>query len=90
MKAGKFEGHNSAAARITENNGNYYLISYATMVAELTREGWLRVNGLYTRTTKKHIGWFMHELNSTYQFAKQLVFDNMEYNINTGEYRCAG
>lgn len=90
MKAGKFEGHKSAAARIVENNGGYSLVSYATTVAKLSPDGWLRVNGLYTRTTKKHIGWFMHELYSTYQFAKQLVTDNMEYNINTGEYRPVG
>lgn len=90
MKAGKFNGHESAAARITENNGNYSLISYSTTVVELSREGWLRVNTLYSRTTIKHIGWFMRELNSTYQFAKQLFLDNMEYNINTGEYRPVG
>ena len=90
MKAGKFEGHKSAAARITENNGNYALISYSTTVAELSRDGWLTIHMLYSRTTIKHIGWFMRELNSNYQFAKQLFMDGYQYNINTGEYRPVG
>ena len=65
------------------------LVSYATPVAELDLStGWLHINGLYSMTTRRHIGWFMRELgNFTYQLAKQLYEDNKEFNIRTGEVR---
>ena len=83
------------------NNGHHYantcvrlfddntvqLISYTTTVIEITPDGWMTVNGLYSRTTIKHIGWFMRERGMTYQLAKQLYMDNKEMNIYTGEIR---
>lgn len=63
------------------------LVSYTTTVIEITPEGWLHVNGLYSMTTIKHIGWFMRERGMTYQLAKQLYNDGKEYNIYTGEVR---
>ena len=56
------------------------------MTAEvIDEEGWLHINGLYSATTRKHIGWFMRELGFTYQLAKTLYNDNKEFNIYTGE-----
>ena len=66
------------------------LVSYTTTVIEITPEGWLEVNGLYSRTTIKHIGWFMRELGFTYQLAKQLYMDNKRFNIYTGEIENRG
>jgi hypothetical protein len=62
------------------------LYSYTTRVAEV-REGWLHVYGLYSMTTRRHIGWFMRELGFTYQLAKQIYEDNKDFNIYTGEVR---
>ena len=63
------------------------LVSYVTTVIEITPEGWLHVNGLYSMTTIKHIGWFMRERGMDYYLAKKLYKDNKEYNVYTGEVR---
>jgi len=82
----KFKDHPHAQAYITESlDGAQILVSYKTAVAEIDCEGWLRINGLYSMTTRKHIGWFMRELGFTYQLAKALYVDNKEMNIYTGE-----
>ena len=85
----KMQNHESALVRINEhNNGAKELISYTTRVLKLSSDGWLQVYGLYSATTRKHISWFMRgELGLSYQLAKQLYDDNIEYNINTGEFR---
>ena len=89
---------------IRPNNGHKYaqsyvaiypddtvvMVSYTTTVIEITPEGWLHVNGLYSMTTIKHIGWFMRERGFTYQLAKQLYRDNKEFNVYTGECRDRG
>lgn len=79
-------GHKYASTyvRIFED-GTVQLVSYTTTVIEISPEGWMTVNGLYSMTTIKHIGWFMRERGMTYQLAKRLYNDNMRYNIYTGE-----
>jgi hypothetical protein len=68
------------------DNGNTILRSYYTDVILLQADGWLTVNGLYSATTRKHIGAFMREYaNADYQLAKQLYTDGYTYNIYTGE-----
>lgn len=81
-------GHKYASTyvRIYDNN-TVELVSYTTTVIEITPDGWLHVNGLYSMTTIKHIGWFMRERGFTYQLAKQLYKDNKEFNVYTGECR---
>ncbi len=82
----KFKDHPYAQAYIIETpNGYMALQSYHTIVVEIDHEGWLHVNGLYSMTTIRHIGWFMRELGFTYQLAKQLYNDRKEFNIYTGE-----
>ena len=90
MKTYKFADHPYAQARIEEfdypcDGIMKCLISYTTVVITIDDEGWLHVNGLYSATTIKHIGWFMRELGFTYQLAKQLYNDHKEMNIYTGE-----
>lgn len=63
------------------------LVSYTTTVIEIDPEGWLHVNGLYSMTTIRHIGWFMRERGMTYQLAKQLYKDHKDMNVYTGEIR---
>lgn len=81
-------GHEYAQTyvRIWEDN-TVELVSYVTTVIVITPEGWLHVNGLYSMTTIKHIGWFMQERGFTYQLAKQLYNNNEEFNVYTGECR---
>ena len=88
MTTMKFAGHEQAAAKINYyDNGAISLVSYSTTVITIDEAGWLHVNGLYSRTTIKHIGWFMRSFGFSYQLAKQLLEDGMDMNINTGECR---
>ena len=81
----KFKDHPYAQACVIENTNYKALQSYETIVIEIDNEGWLHVNGLYSPTTIRHIGWFMRELGITYQLAKQLYNDHKDFNIYTGE-----
>lgn len=73
-----------AKVHITENT--VYLMSYKTVAVYIDPQGWLVVNGLYSATTRKHIGAFMREYaNADYQLAKQLYTDGYMYNVHTGE-----
>lgn len=78
----KFDNHPAAAAMIAEDRdtGAVRLYSYNTMVAEIRPDpemGWLQimVTGLYSRTTIKHLGWFMREFGCgrDYYFAKAAI-----------------
>lgn len=67
------------------NDNTFYLWSYRTLVAKVEKS-WLTINGLYSMTTRKHIGAFMQEYcKSTYEMAKQLYTDGYMLNIDTGE-----
>ena len=75
-----------AQAHIEITEDFILLFSYRTLVAALHRDGWLSINGLYSMTTRKHIGAFMREYcNADYQLAKRMVEDNFNYNVLTGE-----
>lgn len=81
-------GHKYASTYIrTFEDGTVQLVSYTTTVIEISPEGWMTVNGLYSMTTIKHIGWFMRERGLTYQLAKQLYNDNLKFNVYTGEIK---
>ena len=81
-------GHKYASARtVISPDGTVKLVSYTTTVIEISPDGWLSVNGLYSMTTIKHIGWFMRERGMTYHLAKQLYIDSKKMNIYTGEIR---
>lgn len=59
--------------------------SYNTIVATID-EGWLTIHGLYSQTTRRHIGAFVKEYaNLSYQIARMLYEDRCKYNIYTGE-----
>ena len=80
-------GHKYANVRVLITDDNTVrLISYTTTVIEIDSNGWLTVNGLYSRTTIKHIGWFMREYcGLDYYTAKFCVEHNVKMNIYTGE-----
>ena len=81
-------GHQYASTyvRVFED-GTVQLVSYTTIVIEILPDGWMTVYGLFSRTTIKHIGWFMREHGMSYQLAKLLYNDDKEMNIYTGEIR---
>lgn len=88
MYSMKFEDHKQAQACVNYyGDGSFALQSYSTIVAEVDPHGWLHVNGLYSRTTIKHLGWFARMLGTTYQTLKQILMDEKEMNIHTGEVR---
>lgn len=88
MYTKKFAEHKSAQVKKEYyEDGTIALVSYTTTVAVIDPEGWLSVRGLYSRTTIKHISWFMKEIGSSYYTAKQLYLDSKEMNIHTGEIR---
>jgi hypothetical protein len=69
-----------------DEQGNINLFSYVTLVASIDSDGWLTINGLYSQTTRRHIGCFMKEYaNSDYATAKLLYNDNYKMNLHTGE-----
>lgn len=79
------KGHKYAQCGVIHyTNGDLTLRSYSTDVV-IIEGGWLRCTGIYTRTTIKHIGWFMRELGFTYYTAKSLWEDGLKMNIETGE-----
>ena len=88
MISKKFDGHEQAQAQILYfNDGSMALQSYNTIVATVNASGWVHVNGLYSRTTIKHLGWFARAIGTTYQTLKTLLCDNMDMNIYTGEVK---
>ena len=75
-----------AQAKVAIVYNGSYLVSYSTLVAQI-QDGWLMVNGLYSATTRKHIGAYVKEYaNTTYQVAKRCFVENLNYNIHTGEF----
>lgn len=69
------------------DNNNVCFVSYTTPVIVVS-DGWLRVRGLYSATTRKQIGRFMRELYGlSYQTAKTIFVNRYELNVNTCELR---
>ena len=70
-----------------DDNGTLTLVSYTTPVAVLTADGWLKVLGLHSMTTRKHISAFCNEYCGTvdYQGARKAYEGNYRINIGTGE-----
>lgn len=84
----KFATHPAAACRVLHYEDNSMtLVSYNTAVIYMTPDGWIHVTGLYSATTRKHIGWFMQSVGSCYQRARDAYNDRMDYNVFTGEVR---
>lgn len=71
---------------IIEKDGTINLVSYETIVAIIDSEGWLLIKGLYSKTTKKHIGAFMKEFcNLEFEDAEKIYDNAWLLNIYTGE-----
>lgn len=74
-----------AKVQICESGENFRcnLISYETCVAHIISGGWVIVNGLYSATTRKHLGAFAAEYCGTdYKTLKKCYEKNLAYNIH--------
>lgn len=81
----KIKGHEYANCIVKIYDDEIVLKSYETDVI-IVADNWLYITGLYSATTRKHIGWFMREYYGlTYQFAKELHSKQLAYNVKTGE-----
>lgn len=71
------------------SDGAIHLISYHKLVASISRDGWFMCYGLYSATTRKHIGAFLKEYapNLTYHDAKHCYEEGLQMHIHTGETR---
>lgn len=73
---------------ILENDETIALQSYTTTVLVLNKmTGWLYCTGLYSNTTRRHIGLWLKEVcpNVSYYTIKKCYNDGMIYNVYTGE-----
>lgn len=75
MTIRKLNNHKYANARVVIDNNDdcitYRLVSYTTHVATVTETaaGWfLDCGGLYSMTTRRHIGWFLDDIGSPFTF----------------------
>ena len=69
-----------------ESDGTTHLFSYVTRVATIDADGWLTIFGLYSQTTKRHIGCFMAEyVGLDFQAAKMMYTNGDKYSLLTGE-----
>ena len=65
----------------------YALRSYNTIVAVITTYNDLKVYGLYSMTTRKHISAFVNEYCGVdYSVAKKCALENLGYCIDTKDY----
>lgn len=84
-----------AQAHVNYNDdGSVDMYSYTTRVVSVDREGWLECTGLYSATTRKHIGAFMRNevrkmcgYNLDYHTAKSAYENGYRLNIHTGEVK---
>lgn len=66
------------------DTGDTVLVSYKTEVAGI-KNGYLYCNGLYSNTTRRHIGAYARQFGSTYQEFKKAYEHDTMIDIETGE-----
>lgn len=81
--------HEYAQAYVIIDDDGISLISYTTLVCNIDADGFLTCTGTYSRTTIKHIGWFMRAYGHglTYYDAKRCYLDDVGINVYTGEVK---
>lgn len=83
----KFMPYAQAQVRVYGDEFCIELISYKTVVARLYAGSWLRIYGLYSMTTRRHIKAFCKEYCGFDNFSliKTLATQKVDYDIHTGE-----
>lgn len=69
-----------AQAKVRRGANYISLVSYSTTVIEIT-DNTLRVYGLYSATTRRHISAFMREMGLDYSIAKRCVKEGLRYSL---------
>lgn len=82
----RLKGHVTKNAHYEENNEKRLLISYQTTVLCVVRNR-LVCRGLYSATTRRHIGWFLRDIgaNIDYHDVKKAFQLHNAVDITTGE-----
>ena len=83
----RLSGMEYAQAGIIYEPACEFLVSYETIVAELTADGWLTVYGLFSATTRKHLSKWGRFHGVYYATLKRLYEQGKSRNIYTGEER---
>lgn len=85
----KLKNHPYANCSVSFSDGCVILKSYETDTVIIDSLGWVSVTGLYSATTRKHIGYFLKEYAPalSYQYAKRLYENKQAYNLYTGEVK---
>lgn len=83
----KLKNHPYAQAHVRTDENGTTLVSYETDVINVDSHGWLSCTGLYSMTTRKHIGYFLKEYlpHLTFHDIKVLVEHHFSLNVYTGE-----
>lgn len=85
----RLPGMEYAQAGILYEPAAEFLVSYETIVAELSANGWVHVYGLFSTTTRKHLGRWAKLHGLTYSDVKKMYDTEHEYNIYTKQQRPA-
>lgn len=83
----RLSGMEYAQAGIIYEPACEFLVSYETIVAELTADGWLTVYGLFSATTRKHLSRWGRLHGVDYGILKRLYEREKSMNIYSGEER---
>lgn len=71
-----------AVINSSRENPQSALISYSTIAAHIIEGGYLIVNGLYSQTTRRHLGAYAKEYaNADYSVVKRCYQKNLAYSI---------
>ena len=85
----RLPGMEYAQAGILYEPSAEFLVSYETIVAELTADGWVHIYGLFSPTTRKHLGRWAKMHGLTYMDVKKMYDVSQDYNIYTKQQRPA-
>ena len=94
MKIRKLKGHERAQASVHEYRADYgdnenkdVLVSYTTAVLEINYDKhFVFCSGLYSRTSIKHMSWFMRGKGMNYFIAKKCYKEGLFYDFVTKTY----
>ena len=71
-------------------------VSYETIVCEINTDGWFHLNGEWSTTTSKQIGWFLYEWCvdhshrrdlCNYRYVRDLYRKGLDVNLYNGDTR---
>ena len=85
----RLPGMEYAQAGILYEPGAEFLVSYETIVAEITADRWVHVYGLFSATTRKHLARWGRLHGIAYAELKFAYEKGVEINAQTGQTRKA-